>query len=243
MPRGDAPYRATGPPGRTTGPHQRRPPRPGGTPAQRRLHVERVDLGGAAFGAYLDELHLNKRAAYFTVMALDYLGSMNLADSANTYNLRPDTVRPGDMLIERWQRSGIGHTLVVKEVAVLGEANLDLTTISGSMPRRQGKRESGVASKGYFTSAYAGGPGENLDGDAYARLGGGAKRFRVAKNVNGYWTNTWMRGDEAVTGPKMVAKATSAAESRPPTRNSLPSDTAAETSSDFGAASSNSARS
>ena len=154
-------------------------------------------VGGAAFGAYLDELHLNKRAAYFTVMALDYLGSMNLADSANTYNLRPDTVRPGDMLIERWQRSGIGHTLVVKEVAVLGEANLDLTTISGSMPRRQGKRESGVASKGYFTSAYAGGPGENLDGDAYARLGGGAKRWRVTKNVNGYWTNTWMRGDEA----------------------------------------------
>jgi hypothetical protein len=130
-------------------------------------------------------------------MALNYLGSMNLADSANTYNLVPEAVRAGDMLIERWQRSGIGHTLVVKEVAVLGEGNLDVTTISGSMPRRQGKRESGVASKSYFTSAYAGGPGANPDGVAYARLGGGAKRFRVAKNVGGFWTNTWARGDEA----------------------------------------------
>ena len=154
-------------------------------------------LGGAPFGAYLDEIHLNKRAGYFTVMALNYLGSMNLADSANTYNLVPDAVRAGDMLIERWQKSGIGHTLVVKEVVPLGEGNLDVVTISGSMPRRQGKRESGVASKSYFTSVYTGGPGVNDAGDEYARLGGGVKRWRVTKNVGGTWTNTWMRGDEA----------------------------------------------
>ncbi|MEZ4402282.1 MAG: hypothetical protein R3B06_19815 [Kofleriaceae bacterium] len=154
-----------------------------------------VDDG--VLGAYLDEIHLNKRAGYFTVMALNYLGSMNLADTANTYNLVPEAVRAGDMLIERWQRSGIGHTLVVKEVTALGEGNLDVTTISGSMPRRQGKRESGVASKSYFTSDYAGGPGTNSAGDVYARLGGGAKRWRVTKNVGGYWTNTWIRGDEA----------------------------------------------
>lgn len=154
-------------------------------------------VGGGYLGAYLDEIHLNKRAAYFTVMALNYLGSMNLADSANTYNLVPDAVHAGDMLIERWQRSGIGHTLVVKDVDVIGEGNLDVTTISGSMPRRQGKRESGVASKQYFTSAYTGGEGQNSDGDQYARLGGGVKRWRVTKNVGGYWTNTWMRGDEA----------------------------------------------
>jgi hypothetical protein len=47
------------------------------------------------------------------------------------------------------------------------------------------------------TSLYAGGPGSNFDGDACARLGGGAKRWRVAKNVGGCWTNTWMTGDEA----------------------------------------------
>jgi hypothetical protein len=151
----------------------------------------------AVFGAYVDEIHLNKRAGYFTVMALNYLASVNLADSANTYNIVPEAVRAGDTLIERWQRSGIGHTLVVKEVLPIGEGNLDVVTVSGSMPRRQGKRESGVASKSYFTSAYAGGPGVNGDGHEYARLGGGIKRWRVTKNVGGYWTNTWMAADEA----------------------------------------------
>ena len=154
-------------------------------------------LGGAPFGAYLDEVHLNKRAAYFTVMALNYLGSANLADPANTYNVVPEAVRPGDTLIERWQRSGIGHTLVVKDVVQLGQGNLDVVTVSGSMPRRQAKRESGVASKSYFTSAYTGGPGATATGDEYAKLGGGLKRWRVTKNVGGTWTNTWMRGDEA----------------------------------------------
>ena len=149
------------------------------------------------FGAYLDEIHLNKRAGYFTVMVLDYLGSMNLADAANAYNIVPDAVHPGDFLIERWQRQGIGHTLVVKEVEPLPGGSMDVTLISGSMPRRQGVRQSGQSSKSYFTSQYTGGPGTNSDGDDYAKLGGGVKRWRVAKNVGGYWTNTWMRGDEA----------------------------------------------
>ncbi|MEO8707355.1 MAG: PPC domain-containing protein, partial [Kofleriaceae bacterium] len=151
----------------------------------------------ATFGTYLDEIHLNKRVGYFTVMALDYLGSMNIADAANAYNIIPEAVRPGDTLIERWQRNGIGHTLVVKEVAPLPGGSKDVTTISGSMPRRQGVRQSGQSSKSYFTSEYTGGPGTNSDGDVYAKLGGGIKRWRVAKNVNGYWTNTWMAGDEA----------------------------------------------
>ena len=158
----------------------------GGTDAQ-------PALGGEArpvFGAYVDELHLNKRAAYFTVLALNYLSSQNVGDSANTYNLVPDAVRAGDVLVERWQASGIGHTLIVHDVRGVVGGGLDVTTISGSMPRRQGVRESGISSKEYFTSAYAG-------GDGYERLGGGLKRWRVTKNVNGYWTNTWMSGDEA----------------------------------------------
>ncbi|HEU0029927.1 MAG TPA: hypothetical protein VFQ53_04785 [Kofleriaceae bacterium] len=151
----------------------------------------------AHFGAYLDEIHLNKRVGYFTVLALDYLGSVNLADPSNAYNIVPDTVRTGDVLIERWQRVGIGHTLVVKEVAPLPGGSKDVTTISGSMPRRQGVRQSGQSSKSYFTSDYTGGAGLSSEGEPYAKLGGGVKRFRVTKNVNGYWTNTWMAADEA----------------------------------------------
>ena len=159
---------------------------------------EQTALGsGKVFGAYVDEIHLNKRAAYFTVLALNYLSSVNLADTANTYNVVPEAVHAGDVLVERWQRNGIGHTLVVKEVREIGAAGLDVTTISGSMPRRQGKHESGVASKYYFTSEYTGGEGLASDGTPYAKLGGGLKRFRVTKNVGGYWTNTWMTADEA----------------------------------------------
>lgn len=159
---------------------------------------EQPELGeDEVFGAYVDEIHLNKRAGYFTVLALNYLSSANLADSANTYNVVPEAVRSGDVLIERWQRSGIGHTLVVKEVAPIGETSLDVTTISGSMPRRQGVRQSGQSSKSYFTSQYAGGSELSGDGVPYSKLGGGLKRFRVTKNVGGYWTNTWMAADEA----------------------------------------------
>jgi len=159
--------------------------------------VQNMIAPGVGFGAYLDEIHLNKRAGYFTVMALDYLGSMNIADAANAYNIIPDAVRAGDTLIERWQRSGIGHTLVVKEVHPLDGGSLDVVTISGSMPRRQGVRQSGQSSKSYFTSNYTGGVGLASDGNEYAKLGGGIKRWRVTKNINGFWTNTWMAADEA----------------------------------------------
>jgi hypothetical protein len=65
---------------------------------------DQVELAdGARFGAYLDEIHLHKRVGHFTVMVLDYLGSANLADPANAYNLAPNAVRPGDFLLERWQ--------------------------------------------------------------------------------------------------------------------------------------------
>lgn len=152
---------------------------------------------GVHFGTYADEIHLNKRAGYFLMLTISYLGSVNLADSANTYHIVPEAVRAGDVLVHRWQRRGIGHTLVVKDVVETGEGTRDVTVLSGSMPRRQGTWENGVASKQYFTSAHGGGPGTAADGTDYARLGGGLRRYRVTKNVGGYWTNTWMRSDEA----------------------------------------------
>jgi hypothetical protein len=151
----------------------------------------------ATLGTYLDEMLLNKRVGYFTTLVLDYLGSVNLADVANTYNLQPEAVQPGDFLLERWQKNGIGHTLVVKEVTPVGTASFDVTLVSGSMPRRQGVKASGTAAKEYFTGPYTGGPGTASDGTPYVQLGGGLKRWRVAKAINGYWTNTWMDGDEA----------------------------------------------
>jgi len=152
---------------------------------------------GARAGAYFDEVHLNKRVGHFMRLVLAYFGSMHLASSRNTFNLKPESVREGDVLVHRWKKSGIGHTLVVKEVDALDAGQLETQVVSGSMPRRQPKWEDGVASKSSFTSNYAGGPGENNSGQAYAALGGGLKRFRVTKNIGGYWTNTWMTADEA----------------------------------------------
>ena len=152
---------------------------------------------GAKAGAYFDEIFLNKRVGHFMLLTLSYFGSMHLASTRNTYNLKPESIQPGDVLLERWQRKGIGHTLVVKEVIPLELGKLEVNLASGSMPRRQPKWETAVASKSYFTNNYCGGEGTNSDGDSYASLGGGIKRWRVVKNINGYWTNTWMKSDEA----------------------------------------------
>jgi hypothetical protein len=142
---------------------------------------------GCMAGAYFDEIFLNKRVGHFQVWVLTYTGSMHLASSQNTFNLKPEAVSAGDVLLERWQKNGIGHTLVVKKVEALEGGNLDAQLASGSMPRRQPKWEDGASSKSYFTNTYCGGPGENESGDAYAALGGGLKRWRQPVVRNGYW--------------------------------------------------------
>ena len=151
----------------------------------------------AHVGAYFDEIHLNKRAGHFTVLLLEYFGSVNLTDSRNTYNLKAPAVRAGDVLLERWQKIGIGHTLNVKNVQPLDDGKTMAELASGSMPRRQAMWADAFASKGYFTNEAMGGEGVASDGTPYYKLGGGLKRFRVAKIVRGTWMNTWMAGDEA----------------------------------------------
>ncbi len=140
-------------------------------------------------GAYFDEIFLNKRVGYFLCLTLAYFGSINLASAANTYHLEPESIHAGDLLIERWQRSGIGHVMVIKSVESLAGGNLDAQVVSGSMPRRQPKWEDAATSKRYFTMDECGGPGSNYDGESYYKLGGGVRRFRAAQAVGGRWTN------------------------------------------------------
>ena len=151
----------------------------------------------AHVGAYFDEIFLNKRAGYFIIMLLEYFGSVNLTDSRNTYNLLPQAIRAGDVLLERWQAKGIGHTLVTKKVAQLPDGKTMAELVSGSMPRRLGMWVDAYTSKGYYTNEYMGGEGATTEGIPYVKLGGGLKRFRVAKDVKGSWTNSWMSADEA----------------------------------------------
>ncbi len=138
-------------------------------------------------GAYFDEIFLNKRVGHFLAWLLTYTGSMHLASSDNAFHLEPKAVKEGDVLLERWRKKGIGHTLIVKKVDALEGGLLGAELASGSMPRRQPVWETAASSKSYFTNPYCGGPGENGDGEEYARLGGGLKRFRQPRVKDGYW--------------------------------------------------------
>ncbi len=152
----------------------------------------------ARTGAYMDELFLNKRAGYLVLYILDYFYSGSLADTVNTYNLKPEAIRAGDVLIRRWQRNGIGHVFQVKNVTVGGDGRPMAEMIYGGMPRHQGEWSDEVEGKSSLTGDDTGGTG--LSGDTpsvpFWKLGGGLKRWRVARNIGGSWTNTYMPEDK-----------------------------------------------
>ncbi len=155
-------------------------------------------VGGetAKAGAYFDEIFLNKRTGHFMLLALSWFGSMHLADGNNMFHIQPEAMRAGDVLLERWQRRGIGHTIPVMRVTDIGEGRIDVAVATGSMPRRQPVWEDGPAAARYFKLEETGGPGENWDGDEYAKLGGGIRRWRTALSTDGSrYRNTFMPED------------------------------------------------
>ncbi|MBX3273208.1 MAG: PPC domain-containing protein [Sandaracinaceae bacterium] len=161
--------------------------------------VHFLSTGGASVGAgaYFDEVFLNKRVGYFLRLLLLYFGSANLADGANMFHVRPEAVRPGDVLVHRWQRRGIGHVMPIFRVTRHSAEALEVAIASGSMPRREPVWEDPNTARGRFTTSYAGGPGETSDGDAYAALGGGVRRWRAPRLVSGRWRNEVLEADRA----------------------------------------------
>lgn len=149
----------------------------------------------AGAGWYFDELLLNKRVGHFLLMLLPYFGSANLADDINAYHATPPSLRAGDFLLKRWQRRGIGHVMLVKDVEARPEAKIAAELASGSMPRRQAVWESQAATKLLFTDDRTGGEGDNYDGEKYVDLGGGLKRFLVAELSGGRWRNRVLPAD------------------------------------------------
>ncbi len=152
---------------------------------------------GARLGTYLDEVLLNKRVGYFMRLTLLYTGTPNLADSRNTFNLVPDALQTGDFLLFRRASNGSGHTQPVMRVVKADDGKLRAEVASGNDPPRQPRWNGPAASKREFTSDEGGGPSKNSKDEIYSHLGGGLKRWRVAKKMDGYWMNTFMRGDEA----------------------------------------------
>jgi hypothetical protein len=148
-------------------------------------------------GAYFDEIFLNKRVGYFMRLVLVYFGSINLADGSNTFHIQPEATSEGDILVHRWQKRGIGHVLPVFRVERLVEDAIAVTLASGSMPRREPLFESPDSGRHNFTSEDSGGPGTNYDGDEYAKLGGGIRRWRTAVLRSGRWRNEVLTADQA----------------------------------------------
>ena len=146
-------------------------------------------------GAYFDQIFLNKRVGYFMRLLLLYFGSVNLADGANLYHARPESLRAGDLLLHRWQRRGIGHVLPILRRTEVDATHFEVAVASGSMPRRQPLWASGAGARSEFLTEDAGGAGANVDGDAYAKLGGGLRRWRTATLSAGRWRNILRSAD------------------------------------------------
>jgi hypothetical protein len=153
---------------------------------------------GAGAGAYFDELFLNKRVGYLARLLLLYFGSVNLADDANTMHIVPEATSAGDVLLERWQKKGIGHTIPVIRVESTGGEHLAIDVASGSMPRRQPRWDGPEQSKWSFTNPMTGGKGQDGEGNPYAKLGGGIRRFRTAAKAGGRWLNVVSAADAKV---------------------------------------------
>jgi len=147
-------------------------------------------LGEDAYaGAYFDEIFLNKRVGHFMLRLLTNFGSMHVASAKNTFNLVPEEVREGDLLVERWQSNGIGHVMVVKEVDALSGGHMNAEIMFGSMPRIQPRWYGPSIAKSYFTNQMTGGSAQSGEGVPYSHLGGGLKRWRTPVVKGGRWVN------------------------------------------------------
>jgi len=151
-------------------------------------------------GAFLDEIHLNKRAARLILIAQAYLGSHNMVDSRNTYNIVPEALRTGDVLMFARSRTVDGHTTIVVRATTLAPGSMQAESIYGNDPPAQPAWQDPGATYSLFTDNEGGGPVVNTPYGGttlYSHLNGGLKRFRVAKIKSGRWVNTWMNADEA----------------------------------------------
>ncbi|MBK8234339.1 MAG: hypothetical protein IPK74_02165 [Deltaproteobacteria bacterium] len=153
---------------------------------------------GARTGTYLDELHLNKRAAHLIRLTMIFTGSVNLADSRNTFNLVPESLRAGDVMLWRTSSSGVGHTMVTVRAEQLGEGRMSAESVFGNLPPAQPRWTNPAGTERNYSDPEGGGVDGSTD---YAKFNGGLKRFRVTKSSSGFWVNTIMKSDEAAWIP------------------------------------------
>ena len=146
-------------------------------------------------GAYLDEIHLNKRAAHMIRLLMIYTGSWHFADDMNTFNVTAEGLQPGEVMIHRYDAHTAGHTAVVvrveedPDVDPTDGGNIHASTIDGNLPPWQPLWGDPIGARRTLRSVAGGGA-------EYVEFNGGLKRFRVAKPIQNRWVNTLMTGDE-----------------------------------------------
>jgi hypothetical protein len=157
-------------------------------------------IGGGTTGAWLDELLLNKRAGHLIIAILNGAGSGNLAGSTNLYDIQPQAIRAGDVLLERWQADGIGHTIVIKSVQPVAGGKFKVEIAAGWLPPRQPLWEGSVDAHGSLSDDYFGGSAcaNSSCTQTYAHFGGGIKRWRPPKVISGKWVLSTLKADATV---------------------------------------------
>ncbi len=149
----------------------------------------RTLASGDGAGAYFDELFLNKRVGYLLLLLDRSFGSVHLGSAANMFHIKPEATSAGDVLVKRYGRTGIGHTLPVMTARILPSGKMRISEASGSMPRRQPMWEEEKQALYSFGAEAAGGAGMSTDGFPYAKLGGGIRRWRTPVLQDGRWYN------------------------------------------------------
>ncbi len=145
---------------------------------------------GARTGDWLDVIHANKRVAHLLMRMLTDFGSVHLAHATNVFDVTAEGTETGDVLVHRWQPQGIGHVMIVKEIADDPDsAGEDVNVLQGSMPRVQPRWMFEAVAQGYFTDRHAGSDDLDANGVPYVEMGGGVKRWRTAEQSGGVWSN------------------------------------------------------
>jgi hypothetical protein len=162
-------------------------------------------IGGGGTGTWLDELLLNKRVGFLIAQLLNDAGSSSLAGTTNLYDIKSNAIQAGDVLLERWQAQGIGHTIVIKQADRVPSGKVRVEIVAGWLPPRQAMWEGSVDAHGNLSDDYFGGDActDSSCKETYAMYGGGLKRWRPPQKVGGKWTLGVLAADkDVVIDPK-----------------------------------------
>lgn len=130
---------------------------------------------GVTLGQYLDAVLTNKRFGFFMQDVWNMLYSGNIVENTNTYYLKPEFIRGGDLQMHRYDNTGgIGHTITIQEVERSGDRLVSVSVLQSYMPTLP-----------WISDGYSELTGYTPDPATH----GGLRRWRRPVQRNGRWFN------------------------------------------------------